>query len=369
MIYLDHHAASPLLDSVESGMNDVRAVAWANPSSPHAAGRASRSLFETARRRVAEVIGAASADMILTSGGTEACNLALRGLIPAGARIVTSAIEHPAIRDTLASIPDLSIQEIPITGAELPSPDAVAALLDPESAGDSWLVLSSVNHETGSILPIHEYAEAVTKAGGRVIVDATQALGKIPVSIAGVHALALASHKIGGPAGAGALYVDREQSLQAQATGGMQERGRRAGTPDVVGVHGFGIACLSVEERVADMTRLADLRDTLEAFLRESGATINGEEHPRVATVVNASIPGWRGDILIAALDVEGLCASSGAACSSGKSEPSPVLTALYPEETWRAESALRLSLGPTTSQSDVNQTIEILHRVLGRKT
>jgi cysteine desulfurase len=219
------------------------------------------------------------------------------------------------------------------------------------------------------MLPVVEYAAVCRAASVPLFVDATQALGKLPVDVSalGADLVAMASHKLGGPAGAGALFVRRGQRLGPLLLGGAQERGLRAGSPDVLHAVGFGAACGAVRERLSAQPRLAPLRDRVQGELSALGAALNGAEAPRAATVVNASFPGRRGDALVAALDLEGVCASSGPACSSGLPAPSPSLLAMYPHEAWRAGAALRLSFGPETTEVEVETALDALRRVLAR--
>lgn len=374
MIYLDHHAATPLSASVLSAIDGAHREAWANPSSVHTAGRAARSRLEAARRSIARAVNAQPADLVFTAGGTEACNLAVLGLVgerAAGAHLLTSALEHPAVLGALDALVTRGarVQQLALTHALPPSPSALAAAL----RDDTRLVaLQWVNHETGCVAPVQAYAALCRARGVPLVVDASQVLGKLPcdVEALGAAAVVFASSKLGGPPGAAALWVDRARALAQVSFGGAQERGRRAGTPDVAALAGFAAAVEAVPARLAEMPRLVRQRDRLEQALVALGAVVNAapaQAGERVATVSNVSVRGWRGEVLVAALDVEGLCASAGAACSSGLGAPSPVLQALYPEEPWRAESALRLSLGPETSDADVTQAIAILQRVLGR--
>jgi cysteine desulfurase len=230
-------------------------------------------------------------------------------------------------------------------------------------------VIQWVNHETGTCLPVAEYAQVCAAQGVPLVVDACQALGKIPLDVRdlGASVVVVAASKIGGPAGASALWHERCRPLSPVAQGGGQERGLRPGTPDLAALAGFGQAVMGLPDRLASMPRLARLRDALEQACVALGAKVNGAEAARVATVTNLSFPGWRGEVLVAALDVEGVCASSGAACSSGLNAPSPVLRSMYPDEPWRAESALRLSLGPETTEREIHDTVAVLGRVLAR--
>lgn len=355
-------------------MDAARAQGWANPASIHGPGRQSRALLEQARQHVAAAIGASPADVVLTGGGTEACNLGVLGVVdsfPAAStvHVVASTIEHPAAAEPLRHCE--SSGRATVSWFAVPAgraPDA-AALRACFTADTRMLVVQWVNHETGTILPVQAYAEACRSAGALCIIDATQALGKLPVNVAalGADVLAFAAHKLGGPAGAGALWVRRSVQLSPRMLGGAQERGRRAGTPDVVAQVGFGLACELAAERVAAQPRIAALRDAVERGLRELGGLSNAADGARVATVSNSSWRGWRGEALIAALDIEGIACSSGAACSSGTSEPSRVLAAMYPDEAWRAGSALRLSFGVESTESDVESVLTALRRVVAR--
>ncbi len=365
MIYLDHHAATPLSEAARAAMRDAE-DAWANASSAHAAGRRARSVLERARAQVAATLGAQPADLVFTAGGTEACNLMIAGApqdTPDGSgRIVTTALEHPAVLEAC----EAAAEQRGVACVVVPDWDLERFELRP---GD-LVAIQWVNHEVGVVAPLAEIGARAVAVGATMVVDATQALGRLPIrleDLPAVAALALASHKIGGPSGAGALWVRRDWPLQPQLVGGGQERGRRPGTQHAPTLAGFGAACAEVCERLAEMPLVAARRDRLEHALREAGARINGVEYPRVATVVNASVPGWRGEELVAALDLEGVCGSAGAACSSGVAGASPTVAALYPDEPWRARATLRLSLGPEVTDADVTAAIAVLKTVLAR--
>jgi cysteine desulfurase len=343
--------------------------AWANPASVHGAGRKARALLERARAQVAAAVGADPAELILTSGGTEACNLGVRGAGVDGGHIVTTAIEHPAVTKAVARCAiecDASVSVLPVPEGDPPSGEQLRAELRPDTR---LVAVQWVNHETGTVLPVREYARVCRQARVPLFVDATQALGKLPFELRALDAdlVAFAAHKIGGPAGAGALWARRGFELEPLLEGGAQERGLRAGSPDLLTVIGFGAACTQLGARLAAQPLLAALRERAELATAELGAAINGTAATRVATACNASFSGARGDELVAALDLEGVQVASGAACSSGLSAPSPVLRAMYPAEPWRAESALRLSFGPETTESELESAIEALARVLRR--
>jgi cysteine desulfurase len=371
MIYLDHHAAAPLCTAASAAMDAARGSAWANPASPHGAGRAARALLERARQQVADALGIAqAADLVLTSGGSEACNLGVRGLPGLqGAHVVTSAVEHPAVARALQSLEReqaARVTRLPVPGGAPFSAERLAAALQPDTR---LVAVQWVNHETGTMFPVADYARVCRAAGVPLFIDATQAAGKLAIDAGAlqVDLLAIASHKLGGPAGAGALFVRRGLALEPQLVGGAQERGRRAGSPDVLAAVGFGAACAQLSERLAHQPRLSRLRAGVEAELLRLGAVCNAPHGERVPTVTNVSFAGRRGEALVAALDLEGVCVATGAACSSGLSEPSPVLLAMHPDEPWRAAAALRSSFGPETTEIEAEISLVALRRVLAR--
>jgi cysteine desulfurase len=374
VIYLDHHAATPLCSAARAALQgaleaDARAT-LGNPSSVHAAGRHARALLERGREQVARALGASPLDIVLTSGGTESCNLGLHGALesPAGKHIVTTSIEHPAVATVIAQLErdGARVTRLALPGGVPPAVDQLAAAITPDTA---LVALQWINHETGTLLPIPEYAALCRERAVPLFVDATQAAGKVAIDLARVPVdlLAIASHKLGGPAGAGALFVRKGIDVDPQLLGGAQERGRRAGSPDLLAVVGFGAACEVIRERLDARLTLLALRERIERGLRELGFVINASDGPRAATAVNASLLGARGPELVMALDLEGVCVSSGAACSSGLAAPSPVLLAMHSEAPERASSALRFSLGPETTQADVDLALEALRKVLLR--
>lgn len=347
-------------------MQEAALVAWANPASTHAAGRAARQMVEAAREDVAKSIGAAAADIVLTSGGTEACNLGIRGLAGKRTRIVTSEVEHPSVAQSVRRLEreGRDVVSLPVVHGRPPNPAMLALHLRP----DTLVAIQWVNHETGTIFPVQEYAQACHEHGARLFIDATQALGKIPIDVEalGPDAIAIAAEKIGGPAGAGACWVRRGLDLEPVLEGGSQERGRRPGTPNTSSLAGFGAACRLTGDRLAQQPRVTALRDRIEAGLVELGGVLNGGV-PRTGTVSNLSFQSWQGPLLAAALDLEGVCLSTGAACSSGLQDPSPVIQAMYPDEQWRAGSAVRISLGIETTERDIEMASRAFRQVLGR--
>ncbi|HEX6243458.1 MAG TPA: aminotransferase class V-fold PLP-dependent enzyme [Polyangiales bacterium] len=373
MLYFDHHAATPIAARVREAMAHAHAHAWANPESAHQAGRAARAVREGVRTRLATLLSAKPADLVLAGTGTEALHLGLLGLARSqrGAgrdQVVLSALEHPALRGAaqLLQAEGFRIHTLPFEAGRPSGPDELARALGAQTA---CAAMQWVNHETGTILPVREYAAVCRAHGVPLLVDACQALGKLPLDVValGASALVVSAAKVGGPAGVSALWHERGLALSPVLSGGGQERGLRPGTPDVGALAGFGAALELLDERLAAAPRLAAERARIEQAAIALGALVNGAERERVGTVTNLSFPGWRADILVAALDLEGLCVSAGAACSSGVSRPSPVIEALYPDQPWRAEAAIRISLGPDTSSAEVDQAIAILERVIRR--
>lgn len=364
-IYLDWNATTPLHPDVIDAMQRTAREAWGNPSSIHAEGRRSRAVIEGARETIARFALVSARDVLLTSGATEANNLALFHA-PA---IVTSRIEHPSVVRVaeFAQAAGRPVVWLPVPPSGRVEADAVVraiAGLPPAFA----VALSAVNHETGVIQPVAEVNELAHRAGGRLHVDATQAAGKIPLGAWCVgDTTSLGAHKLRGPKGVGALITRSPANVRPVLLGGSQERGLRPGTPDPVLASGFAAAVARAEDGgVARYSAVAPLRDELEAVLAEFGY-VNGRGAPRVPHVSNVSFRGWRGDELAASLDLLGLSVSSGSACSAGTSEPSPVIATMCGTE--RASSAVRFSLGDETRRDDVCSAIDVLYRVLRRET
>jgi cysteine desulfurase len=372
VIYLDHHAATPISTPVREAMARAHEQTWGNPESVHAQGRAARALREAARHGLAAALGAKPADLVLAGSGTEALNLAVLGLArgaPAGAALLLGAAEHPAVLAPAQQLQreGFALRLLPVLAG---APFSAERLQQELSAGPAAIVaVQWVNHETGTLFPVAEYAAVCRAAGVPMIVDACQAFGRVPIDVGalGAAALVVSAAKIGAAAGVSALWHERGRALSPVLHGGQQERGFRPGTADVAALAGFAAAARAIDARLRAMPRVGQQRDRIERAATALGGVVNADQGPRVASVSNVSFRGWRGDVLVAALDVEGLCVSAGAACSSGLGTPSPVLQAMYPEEPWRAESALRISLGPETTDEEVEQAIEILTRVVKR--
>jgi cysteine desulfurase len=340
--YLDWNATAPLRPEARAACIAALDVVG-NPSSPHAEGRRARALVEDAREQVAALVGAKPAEVVFTSGGTEANN----SVLAAGwDLVVLSGIEHDSVRGP-ARTGKGRVVEVPVGRNGLVSGDALAGI--DGSAGRSLFSLQLANNETGVIQPVAEVAAAAKVQGFFVHTDAVQAAGRIPVDLRGlgVDCLSLSAHKIGGPKGIGALVIHERASLPAFIAGGGQERRRRAGTENVAAIAGFGAA--------ADAARrdLARMRDV--AVLRE-----------RLPNTTNIALAGTSAETLVIALDLAGVMVSAGAACSSGKVGASHVLEAMG-LETAVARAAIRVSLGWSTGEGDVAAFVEAWSRVAAR--
>ncbi|WP_437767556.1 cysteine desulfurase family protein [Sorangium sp. So ce281] len=375
-IYLDWNATTPPHPEVLAAMQSAAEVAWANPASVHGPGRRARAFVEQAREAVARLTGFDARDVILTSGGTEANNLALCHAFdePSGA-LVVSRIEHPSVTRAAEALAGRGVHVawIDPEPSGRVAPEAIAAAVDRAAAVAPVRLVSlqAVNHETGIIQPIAEAAAIVHARGARLHVDAVQAVGRLPPEAwAGADLASIAAHKIRGPKGIGALAVRPGIRLRPVLLGGAQERGLRPGTQDPLAAAGFAVAARRAIGGPARYAALAPLRDRLEAELVEIGraagaAPIRNGDGDRAPHVTNLSWPGWRGDELCAALDLEGVAVSSGSACSAGTAEPSPVLTAMLGPE--RAASAVRFSIGEDTTEGDLVEATRRVARVLSR--
>jgi cysteine desulfurase len=372
-VYLDHNATTPLDPRVLDAMMPFLRDDFGNPSSLHWFGQRARGAVEEARARVAELVAADPAEIVFTSGGSESDNAALQGVAakakPPRAGIVCTAIEHHAVLNTVKALGDegwpVAIVRVGEGGAV--DPDDLAASLGETTALVSVML---ANNETGVLQPVAEAARLARARGALVHCDAVQGAGKVVVDVRAldVDLLTLSAHKMYGPKGAGCLYVRRGTPLAALVRGGGQERNRRAGTENVAGAVGFGAAAaLARESLQADAVRVSALRDRLEArLLAIPGARRNGEG-PRVPNTINVSFEGVEAEGLLIALDLEGIAVSTGAACAAGGVEPSHVLRAMgLPPE--RVQSSLRLSLGRTTTEADVDCAADVAAAVVARQ-
>lgn len=376
-IYLDWNATAPLLGVARDAVLEALALPG-NPSSVHAEGRAARVVVEKARRDVAGLLGAEPAHVTFTGSATEAANHVLSPAYRMGkakiavGRLYVSAIEHPAIRNGGRFAPE-QITEIPVTQQGLVDLDALAGLLAAHdlASGMPLVAIMLVNNETGLVQPIREAAAVVKKHGGLLVVDAVQAAGRIPVPIAdlGADFLIVSAHKLGGPKGVGAL-VSRGETLMPEplVRGGGHEKGHRAGTENLAAIAGFGAAARAMGEEIETRNAaIAALRDRAEgAMLSVAPETvIYGRGLARVGNTSFFRLPGLKAETGQIAFDLEGVALSAGAACSSGKVGASHVLTAMGEDA---AHGALRLSLGPATTETDIDRFITVFDKIASRR-
>lgn len=374
MHYLDHAATTPVLPEVREAVLGALEADFGNPSSVHAYGRKARELVEDGRDRVAVAIGASPAEVVFTSGGTEADNLAIKGaaskLRGSGNHIVVSAFEHHAVLDPARWLGrrDFELTVVPVGSTGHVDPEAVA-----DAVRRDTIVVSvmAVNNEIGTVQDIQGIVAAVKAVNPNTVVhtDAVQALGNIPVDVHawGVDLASFAAHKIGGLKGVGALFVRAGVPVEPVAHGGGQERGLRSGTLNVAGIAGLGVAAEVAAKEVYEKTeRLQELRDRLLEGARQTipDLTINGSLENRVAGNLNVCIPGTEGETLLLMLDQQGIACSSGSACASGALDPSHVLLAIgVPKEM--ARGSLRFSLGRSSTPEDIDAVLSVLPDVV----
>jgi cysteine desulfurase len=368
-IYLDHNATTPPAEAVVEAMSRALRDVAGNASSVHSFGQQAKSAIDEARSSVAALLGGEASEVIFTGSGTEADNLALRGTAEAleatrRREIVVSAIEHEAVLNTARALArrGWTMITLPVDASGLVSPDAVR-----DAVSDRTAIVSVMhaNNEVGTVQPVAEIAAIAHERGALIHTDAVQTAGKIPIAVKrlGVDLLSLSAHKFYGPKGVGALWVRRGVRLTQQMTGGRQERNRRAGTENVPGIIGLGVAArLATDTLGPSAARVAALRDHLEAgILRDvPHAALNGTREPRVPNTTNISFDRVEAESLLIALDLEGIAVSTGSACSSGTLEPSHVLKAMGLGSS-RAQSSLRFSLGSATSETDIDRVVAVL--------
>ncbi len=374
MAYLDHAATTPVRPEVADRYAE-ELTRGGNPSSLHAVGRDARRRLEEAREELAAALGAEPAEVVLTSGGTEADNLAVKGAVYAHAtprpRLLVSAVEHHAVLDAASWLGERGLADVtvlPVTGDGTVDLDAARVALE-DGEAPALVSVMWANNETGVVQPVEEL---VALAGDvPVHSDAVQAVAHLPVDFAasGLAAMTVTGHKLGGPVGTGALVARRELALAPVHHGGGQERGVRSGTLDVAGARALALAVsLAVADREAEAARLAALRDRLVAgaLAAVDGLRLTGAGAPRLPHVAHLTVEGADADSLLFGLDMAGVNASAGSACSAGVQEASFVLVAMgYPPEL--ARSALRFSLGRTTTEADVDAVLAVLPDVVAR--
>ena len=364
-VYMDHNATTAVRPEARDAVALVLALTG-NPSSVHGSGRTARRLVEDARDAVAALVGAEPAWVVFTSGGTEANNLALR-VLPKRAPILCSAVEHASVLSVMDGI-----VEIPVDGDGVVDLGALEALL----AGEDTPALVSVmlaNNETGVLQPVADVAALAHEHGALIHCDAVQAAGKMAIDFRtlGCDLMSLSAHKIGGPSGVGALVVtsgvEGDLALIPMLRGGGQERGRRAGTENVPGIAGFGAAARAAREGLTDFARLGRWRERIENRLRQhADSRVYGFGAPRLANTSCLTMPGVEAETQVIQLDLAGVAVSAGAACSSGKVEPSRVLAAMGVDAN-EAATAIRVSLGWSTTEDDADKFVEAWIQVYGQ--
>jgi cysteine desulfurase len=362
-IYLDHNATTPLRPQVVDAMTETMRQTG-NASSVHGFGRAARARIEEARDQAAALVNAEPANIVFTGGGTEANNTVLRG--SGRKRLLVSAIEHESVR-----LAGAGVETVPVMPDGLVDLDA----LEKQLASSDVPALVSVmlaNNETGVIQPVADVVRVARAARALVHCDAVQAAGKVAIDIRdlGVGFLTLSAHKFGGPQGVGAIVLGPGASFEARQLGGGQERGRRAGTENVAGIVGFGVAAAIAARQLDAMTDLGSLRDAMEATLTELSPEVRvfGAGVARLPNTSCLCMPGVASTTQLMALDLAGIAVSAGAACSSGKTRISPVLSAMGASEA-DAASAIRVSLGWTTVAGDIERFVAAWQELYRRRS
>lgn len=371
----DHAATTRTAPEVERAMSPFFGERFGNPSSVHSRGEAAHAALDAARRQVAALLGANSEEVAFTAGGSEANNLALKGVMWAARgerrRLVISAIEHPSVIETARHLEarGVPVSVVPVERSGVLDPERLSASLGPDVA---LVSVMWVNNEIGTIQPVAELARRAHAAGARFHCDAVQAAGKLAIDVdeAGVDLLSIAGHKFHGPPGAGALWVRRGLKLVPLVHGGLQERGRRAGTENLPALVGLGAAAERAARLLAagEAMRVAALGETLLTRLIAAlpGAALNGDRMKRLGSIVNLRLPGVDGEAALHELDGEGILVSTGSACSAASPGPSHVLLALGlgAED---AHASVRFSLGEDNREADVDTIVNVMPRIVER--
>jgi len=372
-VYFDYNATTPLTPEVIEAVARASRDTFGNASSVHHFGQQAKAALDDARSELATLIHGDPSEIVFTSGGTEADNMAIRGaaeaIEPTGRRhLIASAIEHEAVLNTLKALARRGWRTtlLPVDDSGIVSPDRLREAL----ADDTALVsIMHANNEIGTIQPIAELAQLAHARGALLHTDAVQSVGKIPVDVRalGADLLSLSAHKFNGPKGAGALWIKRGTRLLPIVTGGKHERNRRAGTENVPAIVGLGVATrLAGGKLGAEAARVAALRDRLEEGILRGvpGTAVNGARGSRVPNTSNISFDRVEAESLLIALDLEGIAVSTGSACSSGTLEPSHVLRAMG-LSTHRTQNSLRFSLGLFSTEAEVDRVVEVLPRLV----
>jgi cysteine desulfurase len=370
-VYLDNNATTPLLPEVFEAMRPYFAEHFGNASSIHHHGQETRAAVERARESLAALLGSRPSEVVFTSGGTEADNLAISGLTRAGDHVISSTIEHHAVLNSCkhAEAMGCEVTYVPVDGRGLVDPDDVRRAL---RSNTKLITIMMANNETGVLQPVNEFGKIAAEADVYFHTDAVQAAGKVSIDVKhlGCDLLSISGHKLHAPQGVGAIYVRKGTILRPMFYGGSHERSRRAGTENVPGIIGLGKAAELAREALerGDLIQMSAMRDHIEQqILSEVEATgVNGEGAPRVPNTTSIHFDYIDGEALVIALDLKGLAVSTGAACSSGAIEPSHVLTAMgLPPEIARA--SLRFSLGKQNSSDDIQFALDLVPKTVAR--
>lgn len=373
-IYLDNNATTPVASEVLEAMLPFYRESFGNPSSIHALGQKVKIAIDEAREEVAALLGAEAGEIVFTSGGTEADNLAIKGtawaLQERGKHIITSAIEHPAVLNTCQYLEEqgFDVTYLPVDSQGRINPEDVRAAI---SSRTILITIMHANNETGCLQPIAEIGKMARERGVCFHTDAVQSAGKVPLRVKewGMDLLSVSAHKIHGPKGVGALFIRKGLEIQPLAHGGHHERGKRAGTENVAGIIGLGAACrLAGRNLEGEAQRLAALRDRLWSGIQEQlpQVRLNGHLKEQLPHTLNCSFPGIEGESLLINLDLMGVAVSTGSACASGSIKPSHVLMAMgIPEAVCR--SALRFSLGRYNTQEEIDYVLDVLPPIVER--
>jgi len=372
-IYLDNNATTKPAPEVVAAMLPILHEFYGNPSSVHRMGQRARQMIEESRGQIAELLGCGEAELLFTGGGTESINTAVRGILAARLprrKIVTTSVEHSATRELCQQLAKEGV-EIAEIGV---SHDGSLDLDQLRSALTDDVALATImwaNNETGVIFPIPEIARLCQENRIPLHVDGTQAIGKIPVNVreTGIDAMSLAAHKFHGPKGVGSLFVRRGLRMRPLLIGGPQERGRRGGTENVPGIVGMGKAAELAKFHLPEMTtRVAPLRDRLEHTILQTipQTSVNGRTDLRLPNTTNIAFAQLEAEAILLLLSEQGICASAGAACSSGSLEPSHVLRAMHIDDAI-AHGAIRFSLSRYTTAEEIDHALAILPAIISR--
>ncbi len=369
-VYLDNNATTPMLPEVLEAMRPYFGEHFGNASSIHHHGQETRAAVEHARESVAKLLGCRASEIVFTSGGTEADNLAIFGVVRPGDHVITSTIEHHAVLNACKHLAanGCEVTCIPVDGRGVVDPADVKRVLRPNT---KLITAMLANNETGVLQPVAEIGKIAAEVGVYLHTDAVQAAGKIAIDVnqIGCDLLTISGHKIHGPQGVGALCVRKGTQLEPMLYGGSHERSRRAGTENVPGIVGLGKAAelAQVGLKRGDDQTMSALSDRLGRDLLKIEATgLNGEDAPRMPNTTNVYFDGIEGEALVIALDLKGLAVSTGAACSSGAIEPSHVLLAMGVSRE-RAKASIRFSLGKQNTPEDVDFALGLIPETVAR--